>query len=107
MNIELKLNYFFRSNFGANKKERVEKIFSHLDDQLHLAGYPAKANYALRENNRDDCLLLSEDGGFWVVCYSERGVKFSPAFFSDIDEAVQFFVYKLSGGTLKFEIEAL
>jgi hypothetical protein len=99
MNIELSGNYHFNRRMSEQARELdVGQLFAKIRTMLSAKGYPEKSNYSLGDEKQDDCLLFCEDGEFWVVTYVERGVRFSPAFFLDIDDAIHFFLWKLTDG---------
>ena len=75
----------------------AQDLFDKLRHTLKAANFKEK-DYSLCNLGADDCLLLCKEGDFWAVSYLERGMKFRPAFFFDIDDAVAFFLWKLSYG---------
>jgi len=98
MKVEISDNcYLNRHLSDQNHNLGLSNLFKELNAKLTSTGYP-ETSYCLGENQRNDCLVLTEDGEFWSVFYMERGVRFSPAFFVDIDDAVHFFLWKLTNG---------
>lgn len=96
MKVEICDNYHLnRHLIDQNHDPNLEVLLENLHAKLAVAGY-SESSYCLGRTQKDDCLTLCEDGEFWSVFYMERGVRFAPAFFVDVDDAVHFFLWKLT-----------
>jgi len=84
----------------SSEPDSVESLnlLKKLNDALNKAGYPEKRNFAIQNLAAEDCYLLCRDGGFWSVSHVERGRRHWPAFFFDIEDAIGFFLLKVTNG---------
>lgn len=101
MKIEFGNEYYVTHIQTEDKRNTyVQALFEKLRAVLKAEGIKEK-DYSLDDPKADDCFLLCKEGDFWAVSYLERGVKFRPAFFFDIDDAIYFFLWKLTDGKVK------
>ena len=71
-----------------------------LNETLTKAGYPAKRNYAIQDLSAEDCYLLCRDGFLWSVSHVERGRRHWPALFFELEDAIDFFLLKVTNGEI-------
>ena len=83
---------------GKKLLEKLPMRLSKIEDTQVLTKY--RANMALPGER----WLLVRDGDFWAVSYTERGLRFSPAFFWGIEDAIQFFLFKLTGTIVEVDL---
>jgi hypothetical protein len=102
MKLEITGNYYRSPWFGDDQSETVKTTFTKLKDCLDASGYPGKGKYSFGNPMDDDCTSICKDGDLWAVFYLERGTRFSPAFFLNLDDAIDYFLWKLTQGTVTF-----
>ena len=92
-------NEYYVTHVQAEDKRNMyaQALFEKLRAALNAEGVKEK-DYSLGDLKADDCFLLCKEGDFWAVSYLERGMKFRPAFFFEVDDAVHFFLWKLTDG---------
>jgi hypothetical protein len=98
VNIEIGDEYYV-THVQADAEQNIyaQALFEKLRTALNAEGVKEK-DYSLGDLRADDCFLLCKYGNFWAVSYLERGMKFRPAFFFEVDDAVHFFLWKLTDG---------
>lgn len=101
MKIEFSSEYYLTHIQPEDKRNaHAQALFQKLRQELHAVGIKENESYSLGDSSADDCFLLCKEGDLWAVSYLERGMKFRPAFFFDIDDAVHFFLWKLTDGNV-------
>lgn len=102
MKIEINdANYMpFHSSSEENSMESLN-LLKKLDETLKQSGYPAKRNYAIQNLAAEDCYLLCRDACFWSVSHVERGRRHWPAFFFELEDAINFFLLKVTDGEVE------
>jgi hypothetical protein len=95
----IKLTFDNRYRLERHERERdlrfdSGKAFSLISEILTKHGV-SPATYYLGRADVDDRTCLYEEGEFWVVAHCERGARWSPCFFENYHDAVNFFVWNL------------
>ncbi|MES2917888.1 MAG: hypothetical protein V4729_04640 [Pseudomonadota bacterium] len=63
--------------------------------ELEKKGAGGSGNYSIGVPDSSDRICFHDEGIFWVVYFSERGKRTTPAFFASSLDALAFFVEKV------------
>jgi hypothetical protein len=94
--MEIKLSKKYRRTTGQSVDE--DHLFRLIDLALQARGVPRDA-YRLGADPHLGFgeLRLERDGDYWIVCVEERGEAFSPCIFTTYFDAVNYFLFRLTG----------
>jgi hypothetical protein len=108
MNLDINdQNYFDTSDQTQEQQAREEILFKSLAKVLLGAGYsPSTNNYSINDLSCEDKLVITKDGLLWAVFHLERSRRHWPAFFSNVDDAIRFFIMKVTNND-QIKIEQL
>ena len=98
MKIEINdANYLSRQDSSESRTTTSKELFKRLKTSLINAGFaPGKDHYSIEDIAVDDCFVICEDGEFWSVSFFERGRRHRPALFFDLEDAIRFFLLKVT-----------
>ena len=90
-------NYLLRRDSVESRVINDNELFTRLNTALRNAGFsPSKDGYSILDVASDDCFVICKDGDFWSVSYFERGLRLRPALFFNLEDAIQFFLLKVT-----------
>jgi hypothetical protein len=87
-----------RFDIRADRSVDQRKLFSIIESELNSRGV-SRDSYRLGGDPHVGFgeLRLSVEDGYWVVCVDERGESFNPCIFTNHFNAVNYFMFELSG----------
>lgn len=98
MKIEINdANYLMRQDSSESRAINSKDLFERLNTTLTNAGFsPNKDYYSIQDVTCDDRFVICKDGEFWSVSFFEKGRRHRPAFFFDLEDAIRFFLMKVT-----------
>lgn len=98
MKIEINDSNYLKQISNPEAQESEGKLMlEKLHHALTREGFnPATHNYAINDIAADDCTLICKDGIFWSVSHLERGRRHWPALFFCLEDAIRFFLMKVT-----------
>lgn len=94
--MDIKLSKAYATKAGQSVDEN--HIFDLINSELNTRGI-ARDAYRLGGDPHIGFgeLRLTRDGAYWVVCTEERGEAFNPCVFANYFDAVNYFLFELTG----------